>query len=117
LAVLRQDLNQIIVRSSKDVAFHYLVQGVRRAFKNWQAIADGPEFMPRSRDERMPAYLTDEAKLRLIQNGTYNEDGTVNMATAEQVGWTKIWAEHEAEAKAVAARTAAERANQSQPRQ
>jgi hypothetical protein len=96
MAVMSQDLNRILVRSNKDVAFHYLVQSVRRALRDWQAVAEGAEFVPRSPDERMPEYLTEEAKRRLISNGTYNEDGTVNMTTAERLGWTKTWADRKA---------------------
>ncbi len=95
-----QDLNQIVVRSSKDVTFHYLVQAVRRAFKDFSPLARGYEFMPLSADAHMPLYLTDEAKRRLIANGTYNIDGTVNMVTAEKAGWTKVWADRKAEAEA-----------------
>ena len=91
-----QDLGRIVVRSSRDVTFHYLVQGVRKAFRDFQPVAAGGEFVPRSAADRMPAYLTEEAKARLISNGTYNADGTVNMATAEREGWTKIWAVKEA---------------------
>jgi hypothetical protein len=29
----------------------------------------------------------------LIQNGTYNADGTVNMETARRLGWDKVWEE------------------------
>jgi hypothetical protein len=102
VAVLSQDLNKIVVRSSKDVAFHYLVQGVRRAFKDFQPVQTRYEFMPDSPDARMPQYLTEEAKHRLIANGTYNADGSVNMDTAERLGWTKMWAEREAGARAAA---------------
>ena len=90
-----RDLNRIVVRVSRDVEFDYLVQGVRRAFKNFQPLARGQEFMPLSANARMPAYLTEEAKRRLISNGTYNADGTVNMETAERVGWTRLWKEWE----------------------
>ena len=93
-----RDLNRIVVRVSRDVEFDYLVQGVRRAFKNFQPLARGQEFMPLSADGRMPAYLTEEAKRRLIANGTYNADGTVNMETAERVGWTRLWKEREEQA-------------------
>ncbi|HMF07963.1 MAG TPA: hypothetical protein VKJ00_02430, partial [Thermoanaerobaculia bacterium] len=92
-----------VVLSSRDVAFDYLVHGVRRAFRNFQPIGEGRDFMPRSADERMPAYLTEEARGRLIANGTYNEDGTVNRATAERLGWTKIWADRAAAERARAA--------------
>jgi hypothetical protein len=102
VAVISQDLNRIVVRSSKDVAFHYLVQGVRRAFKDFQPVQTRYEFMPDSPDARIPLYLTEEAKHRLIANGTYTADGTVNMETAERLGWTKMWAEREARARAAA---------------
>ena len=101
-----RDLNRIVVRASRDVTFDYLVQGVRRAFKDFQPVRIGYEFMPRSPDDKLQPYLTEEARRRLIANGTYNPDGTVNMRTAERAGWTKIWADREAQAKAEAARAA-----------
>ena len=94
-----EDLNQIVVRSSKDVTFHYLVHGVRRAFKDFQPIEDGQEFMPRTPEDRMPVYLPEEAKRRLVSNGTYNADGTVNLDTAERAGFARVWAERERAAK------------------
>jgi hypothetical protein len=114
MAVASKDLDHIVVRSSKDVTFDYLVHGVRRAFKNFEPIGEGGEFMPRSPDERMPAYLTEEARARLIANGTYNPDGTVNRATAERLGWTKIWADRDAEARAGAQKAALEREQERQ---
>jgi hypothetical protein len=51
----------------------------------------------------MPSYLTEEARRRLVSNGTHNADGTVNLETAERAGFTRIWAE-----RAQAAREAAE---------
>jgi len=76
---------------------------VRQTFKDWQVMVDGG-YMPESPDQRLPGYFSEEQKRRLIANGTYNADGTVNMATAERVGWTKIWARAEAEREAAAAR-------------
>jgi hypothetical protein len=105
-----RDLNRIVVRSSKDIEFDYLVQGVRRAYKDFQPVRRGHEFMPRSPSDRIPAYLTEEARRRLIANGTYNADGTVNMDTAERAGWTKIWADRQAETEAAVAREAQRRA-------
>jgi hypothetical protein len=99
MAVFSQDLNQIVVRSTREVTFHYLVQGVRRAFNDWQVVAEGQEFRPASPDQKMPSWLTEEAKSRLISNGTYNSDGTVNMSTAERLGWAQKWRD-EAIAKA-----------------
>ena len=51
--------------------------------------------------------LSDGEKARLIANGTYNADGTVNMETAERLGWVKMWADGEQQAKAAAAANAA----------
>jgi hypothetical protein len=95
-----QDLDQIVLRSEKNVTVHYLVQGVRRAYKDWQVVADGVEYKPHSPHETMPAYLSEEAKKRLIANGTYNADGTVNMNTAERLGWAQTWREEAATAAA-----------------
>jgi hypothetical protein len=98
-----EDLNRIVVRGSKEVAFHYQVTGLRRAFQDLEPVQTGYVFMPLSPADRMPAYLTEEAKRRLIANGTYNADGTVNMDTAEKAGFTRIWAERAAAARATRA--------------
>jgi hypothetical protein len=102
------NLDRIEIHASRDVAFHYLVQGVRRAFRDFQALGNGEEFMPRSASDRMPAWLTEEARRRLIENGTYNADGTVNLETAERLGWTRAWADRETRARILAARAPAE---------
>ena len=108
--VVSEDLNQIVVQSNRDVKFHYMVNGVRKAYKDHQTIANGNEFVPQLPTDRIPSYLTEEAKQRLISNGTYNADGTVNMETAKRLGWTKMWAEPEDRAKAAAEANAAEHA-------
>jgi hypothetical protein len=48
----------------------------------------------------MQPFLTQEARRRLIANGTFNADGTVNMETAERLGWAKAWRERGAAARA-----------------
>ncbi len=100
LAVVSQDLNQVVVKASRDVTFHYLVQGVRRAFKDLEPVRIGYEFVPRSPADTMQPFLTQEARRRLIANGTYNADGTVNMDTAERLGWAKAWRENAANTRA-----------------
>jgi hypothetical protein len=100
--VVSEDLGEVVVSADRDVKFHYLINGVRKAFKNFQPIEDGTDFMPRSSSEKMPGYLTTEARRRLIANGTYNPDGTVNMETAQRVGWTRIWQQQAEEARAQA---------------
>jgi hypothetical protein len=95
------DLNRIVIGATPDVQINYIVHGVRKAYKDWQVIANNVEYVPMSPTATMPAVLSDEAKRRLIANGTYNPDGTVNMSTAEHLGWARVWREQEqAQAKA-----------------
>lgn len=102
--VVSANLDQITFRGNHDVEFYYMVHGVRKAYKDWQPIAEGIEFAPRFPTDRMPAALSEEARRRLIQNGTYNADGSVNMATAAREGWTKAWAARDnAQVRATAA--------------
>jgi hypothetical protein len=89
--VVSEDLNQIVVHSSKDVTFHYLVQGIRPDYKNFQAILDGTEYMPEDPDARLPAAWPEKVKRALISNGTYNADGTINRVTASRLGWDRVW--------------------------
>ncbi len=39
--------------------------------------------------------LSPEQKRRLIANGTYDPDGTVNTETARRLGWEKAWEDRE----------------------
>jgi len=102
-----QNLNEIVVKSSKDVRFHYLIQGLRRTFKDVQPVRTGYEFMPRNPTDTLPASFPEETRRRLIANGTYNANGTVNMETAERAGWTRAWQKREEEARAAAKENAA----------
>jgi hypothetical protein len=72
-----------------------MVNGIRRTHKHaTNPIAENTfEYVPRSPDERIPAYLSEGQKQLLIQNGTYRPDGTVNMETAQRLGWDRKWAE------------------------
>ena len=90
-AVMKMDLNEIVVQASRNVEFSYLVQGVRATFKDVQPIRSGGDFMPRSADARLPLWLSPAQKKLLIQNGTYREDGSVNAETARHLGWDKVW--------------------------
>jgi hypothetical protein len=79
------------VRQARNVEFSYLVQGVRASFPDKRPIVAGNDFVPRSPDDRIPLWLSDRQKRLLVQNGTYNADGTVNMETAGRLGWDRIW--------------------------
>jgi hypothetical protein len=91
-AVLRIGLDQIVVKASRDVEFSYLVQGVRASFKDVLPIVEDRTFLPQSADARMPSGLADRQKRVLVENGTYNADGTVNPETARRLGWDRMWA-------------------------
>lgn len=92
LAVVSRDLHRIVVRSSADVSFDYFVQGVRRSFPDLEAIVAGNEFVPDSASALLPEWYPPEYRARLIANGTYNPDGTVNLETAKRLGWFELWA-------------------------
>jgi hypothetical protein len=84
-------LDQVVVKSSRDVEFSYLVQGVRASFKDAQPVIRDGTFVPQSPDARMPAALSERQRRVLVANGTYNEDGTVNRETARRNGWEEMW--------------------------
>jgi hypothetical protein len=90
-AVMKMDLNEIVVQASRNVEFSYLVQGVRATYKDTVPVQRTDVFMPRSAGSKMPLGLSPAQKRLLIQNGTYREDGTVNMETARRLGWDKFW--------------------------
>ena len=94
-AVERLDLNEIVLACSRNVEAFVTVNGIRRAFKDHQPVAAGSEFVPESAAGTIPASLPEEARRRLIANGTYNPDGTVNMETAERLGWKQAWRQRE----------------------
>jgi hypothetical protein len=93
VGVLKADLNEIVVQSSRNLEFYYLVQGVRATHKDLTPDGVGDEFRPEGPDSRLPLWLSEGQKRLLIQNGTYNADGTVNMETARRLGWDKLWEE------------------------
>jgi hypothetical protein len=105
--VASEDLDSIVVRSNRDVKFHYQVNGIRRAYKDYVPVVEGQEFMPYSPSAGPLESYPAEIRRRLVANGTYNADGSINMETAERVGWTRIWKEWEERDRAAAAANAA----------
>jgi hypothetical protein len=104
MAVEGKSLDRITVLSSHDVDFDYEIHGVHLGYRNFQSVSEGIEYAPRSPDDRMPAAWPEHVKQRLIANGTYNADGTVNMTTAERVGWAENWRKAEEKARSEARR-------------
>ena len=104
VAVVSADLNTVAVRSSaRELEFYYVVNGVRKAFKNWEVITENRHYVPEGPDARIPGAFSAEQRRRLIATGVYNEDGTVNLETAERLGWAKAWRDREEQAQAAAA--------------
>lgn len=94
VAVEAIGLDRIVVRGSRNVDFFYTVNGIRHAYKNLPVIdVNDKVFVPQSADDRLPEYLPESLRERLVSNGTYAADGTVNRETARRLGWERIWAE------------------------
>ena len=94
VAVQSIGLDRIVVRGSRNVEFFYTVNGVRRAFKDHVPIQPSRgEYMPQKAGVTLEShhYLAPEQRRVLMQNGTYREDGTVNMETAHRLGWDTVW--------------------------
>jgi len=89
--VEKKGLDQVVVRTSQDTTFDWVVQGVRRAYKDAEVTPLSPALKPSGPDARIPAYLSPDEKARVVANGLYNDDGSVNLRTAERLGWTRDW--------------------------
>ena len=88
LAAVHQGLDRIVIQGSSDVAFNYIVNGVRKAFENHAPVSENTDFVPRSAtDTRFTRGLPPESIRRLKANGTLNPDGTINLETARRLGW------------------------------
>jgi hypothetical protein len=98
VAVTSTNLNSITVKSSMDVEFYYQVNGVRQAHPRHRPIHQDEDlfFVPMSADDRLENVYGEENRRRLVANGTFNEDGSVNLPTAERLGWAQQWREREA---------------------
>jgi hypothetical protein len=95
VAVAQIGLDRIVVRGSRNVEFFYTVNGIRRGYGDFRPIIEADkDYVPDTADSRMPTTFGPEIRSRLIANGTYKPDGTVNMETAQRLGWDRIWAEN-----------------------
>ena len=90
VAVVSEGDGGIVVRASRNVKVHYVVFAERAAVRNPDPIIENVHFRP-DPDRDLLAHLPDSFRELLIQNGTLNPDGTVNMETARRLGWDKEW--------------------------
>jgi len=93
-AVMKIDLDEIVVRGSRNVEFFYTVNGVRHNYKDFNPVQDNVYFVPGAATDTM-AEQNARTKRLLRANGTLNEDGSINMETARRLGWDRIWENNE----------------------
>lgn len=91
VAVIRADLNEIVVQASRNVEFYYTVNGVRATFASHKPIRENVDFIPRGPEGGMIGAWSPEQKRRLIANRSFNTDGTANMETVERLNWEAVW--------------------------
>ena len=95
--VTEKSPGRIVVREmqggASNARFDYLVMGVRLGCEEHEAIREAKRVQPDGHvsqeeyEERMARPENRRAQELLIQNGTLNADGTINLDTAEALGW------------------------------
>jgi hypothetical protein len=96
VAAISKGLDKIVIQSSKDVTFDYVVNGVRKAFQDFQPIAENDDFVPEGPDDNRFFTLPAESQRRLVATGIYTPDGKVNLDKAREMGWDRQWAQRKA---------------------
>jgi hypothetical protein len=89
VAVISEGEDGIVIEASRNVKVHYVVYAERESIHQSSAIIDNVHF--RGDSEVEIRHFPDSYRQRMIQNGTLNPDGTVNMETARRLGWDKMW--------------------------
>ena len=98
-AVMRIDLNEVVVKASRNVEFFYTVNGVRKGRSDFQPIRRNEYFRPASATDEMRDWPS-AVRAKLVANGTLTPEGTPNQETAARLGWKDLWEKEAAEAKA-----------------
>lgn len=82
-----QTLGEIVLRCDMDVKFNYVVNGVRRGYREYHPIVENGSYVPVHRNR--PFGMQYPAALRqiLVENGILNGDFTPNEDTARKLGW------------------------------
>jgi len=84
----------IVVRENEggpgDASFDYLVMGVRAAMPDHVAVRENRHFVPEPGSPVTEGRLPGSYRELLIQNGTLNVDGSVNVGTAANLGWKEL---------------------------
>lgn len=85
-----QDLDAVVIRSTADVEFHYMVNGVRRGFTDVPTVRDNMAFVPTVRGVPFGTQYPAELRQLLVENGTLNPDFTPNESMAASRGWLLV---------------------------
>ena len=101
IAAISKSLDKIVIQSSKDVTFDYMVNGVRKAFNDFKSISENEDFVPQGPDDNRFFSYPAESQRRLVATGIYTPDGKVNLDKAREMGWDRLWAQREGEAAAI----------------
>ena len=92
VAVMAQGEDGIVIQASRNVKVAYVVYAEREAMRNPDPIVENTDFRPDPNGELLTG-LPESYRRLMIQNGSLNRDGTVNMETARRrLGWEKEWA-------------------------
>ena len=97
VAVVSEGEEGVLVQASRDVRIHYVVYAERRAIKNPDPIAENEHFRP-ERDHDIFRSMPESYRKLLMQNGTLNPDGTLNLETARRLRWDRMWEKRSASA-------------------
>ena len=84
------DLNEVLIAGTDDIEVHYMINGVRRGFADFETMRTNTHFRPRTAGERFGNQYPADLQAILIENGTLNSDLTPNEATAARNGWTLV---------------------------
>jgi hypothetical protein len=91
LYCITRSLDDIEIGGSFDVEFDYQVNGVRKAFADFEPVVANTDFVPQSAsDPWFTRGLPPESLRRLQANGILNADGSINAATAHRLGWDRL---------------------------
>ncbi len=90
LYCVKKGLQKIVIQGNSDVDFDYTVNGTRKGFENFSAVASNEGFVPRSaNDTGFARYIDASGVAALKANGILNADGSINLETAHRLGWDK----------------------------
>jgi hypothetical protein len=76
------------VRGNGNASFHYVVYAERAEIEGYEPVQPNVTFVPELMEKvNLLKALPRTTKALLVKNGTLNEDGTYNEATARSMGW------------------------------